>query len=144
MSDAAGGLRMSERRALRRLRLGDPHWPVQLCLALIIVVQLTLADQVSVGPGWIAPAVEAAMLVVLIVVAPTRATHEPRGRRELSMTLLALVSAFIGPRRLKAAYALALSERYRFLSYGDAMWLPAIIAADLEPGAQLPTLAEVP
>ena len=94
MSDAAGGLRMSERRALRRLRLGDPHWPVQLCLALIIVLQLTLADQVSVGPGWIAPAIEAVLLGTLIVVAPRRATHEPRGRRELSMTLLALVSAF--------------------------------------------------
>ncbi|HWO09764.1 MAG TPA: tRNA preQ1(34) S-adenosylmethionine ribosyltransferase-isomerase QueA [Polyangiaceae bacterium] len=64
--------------------------------------------------------------------------HAPRS------TLIALVCAFIGPRRLKAAYALALAESYRFLSYGDAMWLPAIIADDLDPGAQLPTLAEVP
>lgn len=51
--------------------------------------------------------------------------HAPRS------TLIALVSAFIGPRRLKAAYALALAEGYRFLSYGDAMWLPAAIAGDL-------------
>jgi S-adenosylmethionine:tRNA ribosyltransferase-isomerase len=58
--------------------------------------------------------------------------HAPRS------TLIALVSAFIGPRRLKAAYALALAERYRFLSYGDAMWLPQAIASDLDDAAPLP------
>jgi S-adenosylmethionine:tRNA ribosyltransferase-isomerase len=58
--------------------------------------------------------------------------HAPRS------TLIALVSAFIGPQRLKAAYALALAERYRFLSYGDAMWLPAMIPSDLRPDEPLP------
>lgn len=36
-------------------------------------------------------------------------------------TLLMLVSAFAGPERIKAAYAHAIEERYRFFSYGDAM-----------------------
>jgi S-adenosylmethionine:tRNA ribosyltransferase-isomerase len=61
--------------------------------------------------------------------------HAPRS------TLLALVSAFIGPRRLKAAYAAALSAGYRFLSYGDAMWLPQRLDArvgDLQEGELLP------
>jgi len=44
--------------------------------------------------------------------------HQPRS------TLLALVSAFAGHSRVLEAYALALREGYRFLSYGDAMWLP--------------------
>lgn len=79
---------------IRRIRLGDPHWPVQLALAVIIVLQLTLADQVSLGPDWLAPAIEAFLLAGLIVVAPRRATHDPPGRRELAMVLLALVSAF--------------------------------------------------
>ena len=39
-------------------------------------------------------------------------------------TLLALVSAFIGRERLLEAYREALNQNYRFLSYGDAMWLP--------------------
>ena len=38
-------------------------------------------------------------------------------------TLLMLVSAFAGPRRVIAAYAAAVAERYRFFSYGDAMFL---------------------
>ncbi len=39
-------------------------------------------------------------------------------------TLLALVSAFAGRERVLAAYAEAVKQKYRFLSYGDAMWLP--------------------
>ena len=38
-------------------------------------------------------------------------------------TLLALVSAFSGTERVLAAYELAVRERYRFFSYGDAMLL---------------------
>jgi S-adenosylmethionine:tRNA ribosyltransferase-isomerase len=44
--------------------------------------------------------------------------HLPRS------TLLALVSAFAGRERLLAAYAHAVAAGYRFLSYGDAMWIP--------------------
>jgi len=39
-------------------------------------------------------------------------------------TLLALVAAFAGRDRVLAAYATALEHSYRFLSYGDAMWIP--------------------
>ncbi len=44
--------------------------------------------------------------------------HQPRS------TLLALVSAFAGYDATMAAYAEALRAEYRFLSYGDAMWIP--------------------
>jgi len=43
--------------------------------------------------------------------------HLPRS------TLLMLVSAFAGVDRVRAAYAHAVSRRYRFFSYGDAMLL---------------------
>lgn len=38
-------------------------------------------------------------------------------------TLLVLVSAFAGRERVLAAYREAIAERYRFFSYGDAMWI---------------------
>jgi S-adenosylmethionine:tRNA ribosyltransferase-isomerase len=44
-------------------------------------------------------------------------------------TLLMLVSAFAGRERVLAAYAHAVRERYRFFSYGDAMFIPHRIAA---------------
>ncbi len=39
-------------------------------------------------------------------------------------TLLMLVSAFSGIERVRAAYAHAIEQQYRFFSYGDAMWMP--------------------
>lgn len=39
-------------------------------------------------------------------------------------TLLALVSAFAGHAAVMAAYRHAVEAGYRFLSYGDAMWIP--------------------
>ncbi|MDN5873160.1 MAG: S-adenosylmethionine:tRNA ribosyltransferase-isomerase, partial [Sinobacteraceae bacterium] len=39
-------------------------------------------------------------------------------------TLLMLVCAFAGYERTLAAYHHAVAQRYRFFSYGDAMWLP--------------------
>ena len=44
--------------------------------------------------------------------------HLPRS------SLLLLVSALIGRRRLLALYEEAKAEGYRFFSYGDAMWIP--------------------
>lgn len=38
-------------------------------------------------------------------------------------TLLMLVSAFAGYRTIMAAYQEAISQQYRFFSYGDAMWI---------------------
>ncbi|MEM7542130.1 MAG: tRNA preQ1(34) S-adenosylmethionine ribosyltransferase-isomerase QueA [Pseudomonadota bacterium] len=38
-------------------------------------------------------------------------------------SLLVLVSAFCGWQRIKRAYEHAITNRYRFYSYGDAMWL---------------------
>ena len=43
--------------------------------------------------------------------------HLPRS------TLMMLVSAFAGHARIKALYAHAIARRYRYFSYGDAMFL---------------------
>lgn len=49
--------------------------------------------------------------------------HAPRS------TLLALVAAFVGYERCQDAYRAALAANYRFLSYGDAMWIPERLAS---------------
>ncbi|TVP83884.1 MAG: tRNA preQ1(34) S-adenosylmethionine ribosyltransferase-isomerase QueA [Thioalkalivibrio sp.] len=50
-------------------------------------------------------------------------------------TLLMLVTAFGGYRRVLAAYEHAVRQRYRFFSYGDAMWLAPGRPDDLPPSA---------
>jgi len=47
-------------------------------------------------------------------------------------TLLMLVSAFAGYRYIMTAYDQAVEQRYRFFSYGDAMWLTRNALAPLE------------
>jgi S-adenosylmethionine:tRNA ribosyltransferase-isomerase len=49
--------------------------------------------------------------------------HLPRS------TLLMLVQAFGGIERLRAAYAHAIAQRYRFFSYGDAMLIDRLPVA---------------
>jgi S-adenosylmethionine:tRNA ribosyltransferase-isomerase len=51
-------------------------------------------------------------------------------------TLLMLVCAFGGYDQVMAAYRHAVAQRYRFFSYGDAMWLPAARVAARRPTAQ--------
>ena len=46
--------------------------------------------------------------------------HLPRS------SLLMLVSAFVGYDNMKELYKIAVDEKYRFLSYGDAMLLKKI------------------
>ncbi len=50
-------------------------------------------------------------------------------------TLLMLVTAFGGYRRVLGAYEHAVRQRYRFFSYGDAMWLAPGRPEDLPPSA---------
>jgi S-adenosylmethionine:tRNA ribosyltransferase-isomerase len=50
-------------------------------------------------------------------------------------TLLMLVSAFGGYERVMAAYRHAVAQRYRFFSYGDAMWLPGHAGPALTAGS---------
>ncbi|CUA95609.1 tRNA preQ1(34) S-adenosylmethionine ribosyltransferase-isomerase QueA [Thiomonas bhubaneswarensis] len=46
-------------------------------------------------------------------------------------TLLMLVSAFAGMETVRATYAHAIAQKYRFFSYGDAMWLARQERADV-------------
>ncbi|MFL5333315.1 MAG: S-adenosylmethionine:tRNA ribosyltransferase-isomerase, partial [Geminicoccaceae bacterium] len=48
--------------------------------------------------------------------------HLPRS------TLFMLVAAFVGLERIKAAYAHAVAERFRFFSYGDACLLTRAVS----------------
>lgn len=51
-------------------------------------------------------------------------------------TLLMLVSAFGGYERMMAAYRHAVAERYRFFSYGDAMYIAPCVSRDADDPAQ--------
>lgn len=88
------------------------------------VVRALEAAADATRPGHVTPLVGPTRLLIQpgyrfqVVDALLTNFHMPKS------TLLALVCAFAGRERVLAAYAEALASGYRFLSYGDAMWLP--------------------
>ena len=83
----------AERQALREFAREDPLWPGQLALAAIITLSLILPEKLTVGPRWLAPAVEAVGLIGLIAATPRRNPQYSRRHRIFSLALVALVSA---------------------------------------------------
>lgn len=80
----------------------------------VLESQAAAEGELRIGQGWtdifIYPGYEFRMLDVLLT-----NFHLPRS------TLLMLVSAFAGHELIRSAYEKAVSEGYRFYSYGDAM-----------------------
>jgi hypothetical protein len=71
----------------------DPFWGGQLALGAAILLQLTLSDQLTLGPSWLLPALEGVALIALSIASPhPRLRHNPL-RRHLALTLIGVVSA---------------------------------------------------
>jgi len=84
--------RIDVRQVAQRLENGDPLWPPQLAVALAIALNLGLAKEVTVGPRWVLPGVEAVLLAWLVYMAPSRATEHSKRRRRFSLIVIGLVS----------------------------------------------------
>jgi uncharacterized membrane protein len=80
-------------RVRDRIERGDPFWPAQLAVALAIVLNVGLANKVTIGPRYLVPGVEIVLLATLVWLAPARATDHDRRRRRLALVVVGLVSA---------------------------------------------------
>ena len=47
-----------------------PFWEPQLVVACAIALQLSLSEQVTVGPNWLLPSLEGGLLIGLVIVSP--------------------------------------------------------------------------
>ncbi len=71
----------------------DPVWAPQLVVAAAIAIDLALPNQLTIGPSWLLPAVEATLLFGLVGASPhPRLRHSPV-RRRVALLLIGLVSA---------------------------------------------------
>ncbi len=118
--------------AWRRRTRGEHRWPALLAVAVAIVLQVGLPDQMTPAPRWLLPGLEALLLVVLLVTNPLRMGRGSRRLRALSIGLAALVGlatavsvvglvvGLVGGRFGDGAAAL--------LATGAAIWVTNVIA----------------
>src|ERR1700730_10821029 len=71
----------------------EPFWPAQLTILVAIGLQLLLPERLTVGPTWLLPALEGALLIGLSFASPRELEGEHQGRRRIALGLTAVVSA---------------------------------------------------
>ena len=95
--DPSEPLRQTHRPAAnRRLAMVErwlPFWEPQLVVACAIALQLSLSEEVTIGPSWLFPALEGALLIGLVLLSPhPQVRHSPL-RRHVAIGMIGLVSA---------------------------------------------------
>ena len=73
----------------------EPRWPASLAVSAALLLYMTLPGTLTIGPGWVIPALEAALLIPLTVRAPYRYRGEVRLIRFASLLLIALVNVAV-------------------------------------------------
>jgi hypothetical protein len=76
----------------RRIEEGDPFWPAQLAVGIAIALNLPLSGKLTIGPNWLLPAVEGALLIALVTSLPSRGNHPHAGHRWFAMSVVGLVT----------------------------------------------------
>jgi uncharacterized membrane protein len=67
-------------------------WPARGAILATIALYVTLPDRLAVGPIWLPPALEAALLGTLTVMAPVRHTRELASQRLITFGLIGLIN----------------------------------------------------
>jgi uncharacterized membrane protein len=114
----------------KRLQQGDPFWPAQLAVAVAIALSFTLSDKLTLGPRALLPAVELVLLVVLVIIVPSRATRHDRRRRAFALSFIALVSAttiFSLVRLVHFLVAGGHAGGERLIESGAVLWLTNVL-----------------
>jgi hypothetical protein len=108
----------------------NPNWEAELVVLAAILLGLLLPDQLTIGSGWIVPAVEGALLLGLIVSTPHRPSSEDPRRRVARILLVAIVSAANAFALFLLAQALLASGKQdarALLLGGGVLWLTAVL-----------------
>jgi hypothetical protein len=70
----------------------EPFWPAQLTVLGAIALQLLLPARLTIGPSWLIPVLEGALLLGMFMATPRQLEHEHPLRRRAALGLTAFVS----------------------------------------------------
>ncbi|GAC1323206.1 MAG: hypothetical protein NVSMB25_19280 [Thermoleophilaceae bacterium] len=82
----------SRARAGRALAGSVSYWPAELAIAAALVAYITLPDKLALGPRWLVPVLEGALLVGVAATTPRDERPEPALRRRIAIGLVALIN----------------------------------------------------
>ena len=118
----------------------EPRWPVALAvlfyIGLTIVLRIAQPHRESVGPIWLVPTIEVAMLLVLLAADPTHVGHQRRWLRPLSialvltLTVVALISTTVLITELVRGGKVT-EEATSLLASGALIWLGNMLVFSL-------------
>jgi hypothetical protein len=74
------------------VRRWDPYWGGQLVIGFAILLDLSLADKLTLGPSWLVPGLEALALAGLVLASPHPRMRDSVWRRRLALMLIAVVT----------------------------------------------------
>jgi hypothetical protein len=78
------------------LERDDPLWPGQVAIAASLALYLLLPPRLSVGPRWLVPAAELALLIALVVATPIRGRGDVRRRQfAIAVVLVATIANLV-------------------------------------------------
>jgi hypothetical protein len=81
------------RRHHRELGVVEPFWEAQLAVLLTIVLYVVLPAKLTVGPRWLVPTLEGALLIGLVISTPYLHHTQSPFHRRLTIGLIAIVTA---------------------------------------------------
>jgi uncharacterized membrane protein len=101
----------------------EPFWPAQATVLAAIALQFSLPSRLTVGPFWLVPALEAALLVGMFFATPRELEFEHPRRRRAALALTAFVTA-------ANVYSLAALSKFllhHHISSGDQLILSGVV-----------------
>jgi hypothetical protein len=122
--------------AWQRRTQGEQRWPVTLTTGVAIALQFAVPDRlVLVHPYWVLPAVQGALLIVLVMANPRRIDNESKALRLLALIFAALLSLANGWSLARLAIGITQGTTgttpARLLVSGAIIWLTNVIVFGL-------------
>lgn len=121
---------------LAELTAVEPRWPVALAIsafiAITLVLHVTVPQRQTLGPPWVIPTVEVAMLGLLIAADPARIIPRRRWLRRAALALALILAAAVFASTAKLITALieggsVTNSATPLLASGAVVWLGNIL-----------------
>jgi len=111
----------------------EKRWPLAGALVLVLVIPLLLPSRFSLGPSWVVPAVDAALLVAIVIADRARIGHLSAAVRVLSIALMVVLVAEAAGVTVRLVLDLVkggpeTNNATDLLSVGFGVWLYTILA----------------